>query len=196
MWQGKDRRRYYRVDDKVAVRYIRLSDPQSLAGELSELSLKTRLADLELALDQALAKLARTSPEAYEVADLLNRKLQLTLEATGIGLEEGGPASLVTRDINLSVGGLSFHASEAIAPGENLLIDLLFYPERRTVRVLARVVAAEPEESGVLLRLDFERVTDADREILMSHIMRLQSDRLRHRDGVAAQSGSSGDAAS
>lgn len=186
MWQGKDRRRYYRVDDKVALRYVRLSDDQSLSGELSDLSLRTRLADLDLALDQAMGKLAETSPEGRAVADLLNRKLALALEAAGIGLEPAGPAALVTREINLSVGGLSFRAGEAIAVGENLLIDLLFYPERRTVRALARVVAADPIDDGVYLRLDFERVTDADREILMGHIMRLQSASIRQRDESAS----------
>ncbi|WP_168203125.1 PilZ domain-containing protein [Marinobacter fonticola] len=185
MWQGEERRRFYRVDDRVALRYVRLSDKASLSAELVDLSLRTRQVDIDLALDQALAKLAETAPETREVIDLLNRKLDLVLEALGDevdGLEAG---SLVARDINLSAGGLSFRTQEAIADEESLLVDLLFYPERRTVRILARVVGMVPEDGEFRVHLDFERITDTDRELLMSHIMRLQSSKLRERDGAA-----------
>ncbi|WP_162628853.1 PilZ domain-containing protein [Marinobacter bohaiensis] len=182
-WQGRDRRRFYRVDDRVALRYVRLSDEASLSGEMQDLSLRTRLADLDLALDEAMGRFAEQSPAGQTVADLLNRKLELALEAAGVGRQANGDPSLITRDISLSVGGFAFATEERIAVGENLLIDLLFYPERRTVRALARVVASEPAASGQLLRLDVARMGDADREILMGHIMRLQSERIRARSG-------------
>lgn len=185
MWQGEERRRFYRVDDKVALRYVRLSDRASLSAELADISIRTRQVDLDLALDQALAKLAETAPETREVIDLLNRKLDLVVEALGEDVEglEGG--SLVTRDINLSVGGLSFRAEEEMVDRESLLVDLLFYPERRTIRALARVVGVVPEEGEYRVHLDFDRITDTDRELLMSHIMRLQSSKLRERDTAA-----------
>lgn len=185
MWQGEERRRFYRVDDRVALRYVRLSDKAALSAELADISLKTRQVDLDLALDQALAKLAETAPETREVIDLLNRKLDLVLEALGEEIEGLETGSLVTRDINLSVGGLSFKAEEEVVDTESLLVDLLFYPERRTVRALARVVGVVPEEGEFRIHLDFDRITDADRELLMSHIMRLQSSRLREREGGA-----------
>ncbi|MEQ5836899.1 PilZ domain-containing protein [Marinobacter sp. NFXS9] len=182
MWQGEERRRYYRVDDRVALRYIRLSDGESVAGELSDLSLRSRLADLELMLDQALSKLTVAAPEVREVADLLNRKLDLALEGAGLGLDGERPATLVTRDVSLSGSGFAFPVDEAIEVGEMVLVDLLFHPERRTIRALARVVASGREDSDHYLRLDIERITEADQELLMGHIMRLQSARLRQRD--------------
>lgn len=185
MWQGEERRRFYRVDDRVALRYVKLTDRKALSAELADMSLRTRRVDIDLALDQALMKLAEAAPETREVIDLLNRKLDLVLEALGEevdGLETG---SLVTRDINLSVGGLSFQAQEDMVDGESLLVDLLFYPERRTVRTLARVVGVVAEEGESRIHLDFERITDIDRELLMNHIMRLQSSKLREREDGA-----------
>ncbi|TBW56236.1 PilZ domain-containing protein [Marinobacter halodurans] len=184
MWQGEERRRYYRVDDRVALRYMRLSDGGSVAGELSDLSLRSRLADLELMLDQALAKLAVAAPEVLEVADLLNRKLDLALEGAGLGLDGERPATLVTRDVSLSGSGFAFAVGETLAVGEMVLVDLLFHPERRTIRALTRVVASDGPDAGYL-RLDIERITEADQELLMSHILRLQSARLRQRDGAS-----------
>lgn len=189
MWKGDERRRFYRVDDRVALRFMRLRDNNAVSAEIAQLSLDTRIEDVDAALVQAISALAVQSPEGGRVAELLNSKLALVLESqtSSSGNRE---ATLVTRDINLSAGGLAFSTEQAVEVGDSLLLDLLFYPESRTIRALAKVVAAELQNDGYRLRLDFERLTDNDREVLTGHIMRLQSRQLRQRDqGAQSEEG-------
>ncbi|MDG5498128.1 PilZ domain-containing protein [Marinobacter sp. BGYM27] len=184
MWKGDERRRFYRVDDRVALRFMRLRDNNAVSAEIAKLSLDTRIEEVDAALMQAISALAAQSPEGGRVAELFNRKLALVLESQTAS-SVNRQATLVTRDINLSAGGLAFSTDEPVELGDSLLLDVLFYPESRTIRALARVVAAEPQNDGYRLRLDFERLTDNDRELLTGHIMRLQSRQLRRRDQSA-----------
>ena len=173
MWKGDERRRFYRVDDRVALRFMRLRDNNAVSAEIAKLSLDTRIEEVDAALMQAISALAAQSPEGGRVAELFNRKLALVLESRTAS-SVNRQATLVTRDINLSAGGLAFSTDEPVELGDSLLLDVLFSPESRTIRALAR-----------RLRLDFERLTDNDRELLTGHIMRLQSRQLRRRDQSA-----------
>lgn len=180
MWQGEDRRQFYRVDDRVAMRYTRLRDDQAVSSELARLSLHNRMAALDQELEHELSVLADQSPRTHNVARLLNEKLTLAVTAMAMR-EHPDEAALQTTDINLSASGLAFDVDEWVKAGERLLVELVFYPEAEQFSSVVRVIASDTIGGGYRLRTDFEQLSESDRERLIRHILAIQSRRLRQR---------------
>lgn len=179
-WHGPERRESFRVNDRVALRYRRLKGGHAMASESARLSLQNRLASLQDTLDEELARLADRSPATHRIARLLNDKIDCLLDT--VALDDADNAEgLVTRDINLSAGGLAFVGEDTLLPGERLLLDLLWHPGGDHIRAIARVVNAEREKGGCRVRADFESLPDRDRELLMRHILEVQSRQIRAR---------------
>lgn len=177
MWEGEDRRQFYRVDDRVAMRYQRLRDERSVADESARLAIRNRLAALDQDLDHQLSVLADESPRIHRVMALLNEKLTLL-----IGPERAdGEAGLQLQTVNLSAGGLAFDVDEWIKVGERLLVELIFYPEGETFSAIVRVITSDSVSGGYRLGTDFDGLPERDRERLIRHILNIQSQQLRLR---------------
>lgn len=185
LWDGLERRESFRVDDLVALRYRRLHGDHDMASESTRLSLESRLATLQQALDEELAQLAQSSPAIHRIARLLNDKMDCLLDR--MALDDGQSSTgLVTRNINLSAGGIAFMSEDTHLPGERLLLDILWHPGGEHIRAIARVVSADRESPGCRVRADFESLRSQDREVLMRHILEVQSKALRERRAAGA----------
>ncbi|WP_166268539.1 PilZ domain-containing protein [Marinobacter caseinilyticus] len=190
MWQGKERRQFYRVEDRVALRFTRLHDDQSVSSELARLSLHNRIMALNQELEHELSVLAEQSPRIHHIAQLLNEKLTLGMSALTM---KGYPdeSALKQTAINLSASGLAFDVDEWVKTGERLLVDVVFYPEGEHFSAIVRVIDSDTTGDGYRLRTDFERLPEHDRERLVRHILTVQSRRIRELRGVSGQGGPS-----
>ncbi|OQX44107.1 MAG: hypothetical protein B0D83_00270, partial [Candidatus Sedimenticola endophacoides] len=88
--------------------------------------------------------------------------------------------------VNLSASGMAFEAADAFAPGDLLELRLVLMGSFTGILILARVVECceitqTTEGDRYALRVDFTHLRDTDRDILISHIVRRQSDQLRRR---------------
>ena len=101
MWDGEDRRQFYRVTDRVALRYARLRDDAAVASAQARLSLHNRLAALDRELAHELSALAEQSPRTHHVAKLINEKLAMVMSALDLK-EYPDDATLNPMDINIS----------------------------------------------------------------------------------------------
>ncbi|MDX1799961.1 MAG: PilZ domain-containing protein [Marinobacter sp.] len=180
MWEGEERRQFYRVDDRVAMRYQRLRDEQAVSDETARLSVRNRLVALDQDLDHQLSVLADESPRIHRAMRLLNEKLTLLLGAE-LAHAEDDESGLQLQSVNLSAGGLAFDVDEWIKVGERLLVELIFYPEGEAFSAIVRVITSDSVSGGYRLGTDFDGLPESDRERLIRHILSIQSQQLRQR---------------
>ena len=180
MWDGKDRRQFYRVIDRVALRYARLRDDAAVASAQAKLSLHNRLAALDRELAHELSALSEQSPRTHHVARLLNEKLVMVMSALDLK-DHPDDSTLNPLDINISASGLAFEVDEWVKAGERLRIDLLLFPEAEHFSAIVKVLSSDTIDGGYRLRTDFEQLPESDRERLIRHILSVQSRTLRQR---------------
>lgn len=180
VWQGEERRRYFRISDRVAMSHARLRDAVELASELARLSMNARLEALQQELRYELEVVTAESPRLGKTLSLLDRKLDLAMEMFQFA-QVSEPSGLSMEDVSLSAGGISFPTDEWYKAGEHVLLNLVFYPDGEHVRIVARVVACDQHGDGYLIRADFENLAEADREVLVQHVLKCQSRALRQR---------------
>ncbi|MEX0603634.1 MAG: PilZ domain-containing protein [Marinobacter sp.] len=178
MWDGKDRRQFYRVSDRVAMRYTRLRDEAAVSSEQARLSLHNRLSALDRELAHELAALAEQCPRTHHVATLINEKLAMVMAALGLK-EYPDDTTLQPLEVNISASGLAFDVDEWVKAGERLRIDLLFFPEAEHFSAIVKVLSSDTIAGGYRLRTDFERLPENDQERLIRHILSVQSRTIR-----------------
>lgn len=175
-----ERRRYFRVDDQVALGYTKLRSDATLMSERALLSVGDRMESVQKELRHELTVLQEESPRLGHALQLLDRKLDLVVEMLDVRtLAER--ESLSVTSVNLSASGISFPVDEWFVPGERMLITLVFQPELEHVRLVARVVAYDREGESYRVRAEFENLTRTDRDVLVQRALRCQSAELRRR---------------
>ncbi|HEU4686510.1 MAG TPA: PilZ domain-containing protein [Nitrospira sp.] len=117
---------------------------------------------------------ARDRREYYRITVTLPIRIQRELDET--------EAPFVEKPVNLSGGGLGVTIAEAYQVNDILAVALRL-PEHSLFTAFAEVVRIEPiPYPGTTYRLHarFVRMAVKDREILISHITRLQRDHLQN----------------
>ncbi|MDX5300150.1 MAG: PilZ domain-containing protein [Gammaproteobacteria bacterium] len=180
MWQGDDRRRYFRINDRIAMRYMRLREEGPMSPDLARLSLGARLGAVNSALQKSLAIVQDGDVRVAETLALLDRKLNLVLESLDLHVTSNA-TGLLLADVNLSASGLAFPSSQSMVNGERLLLDMVFYPESDHLKVMANVVGCEPTDQGFWIRADFDNLSETEQELLVQHVLRCQTRELRAR---------------
>lgn len=174
-----DRRRYFRISDRMGVAYRPLNDAEPDSG--AESSAEQRLAHCDAQIENLLEALAVSAPEIEQLGRLLNQKLDWAI-AQGrdnqAGSSLGDPN---VHSVNISACGMGFRIDEPEPLGAQLDLELLMLPERQSLSTRAEVVACEPteEEGHYYARLEFVDMDSRDQEELIQHIVRRQSEILR-----------------
>lgn len=179
MPEHEERRRYFRVDDQVALGYTKLRSDATLVSERALLSVGDRMESLQKELQHELTVLKEDSPRLGRALELLDRKLDLVVEMLDVRTLAERESLNVTA-VNLSASGISFPVDEWFVPGERVLITLVFQPELEHVRLVARVVAYDKEGENYRVRAEFENLTRTDRDVLVQRVLSCQPAELRH----------------
>lgn len=180
MLMNDDRRRYFRVNDRIAMRFLRVRDDCLSSPELMLLSVASRLESVERNLQKELNALKDIQPRLVAVLELLDRKLNLVLESQDLHANARQPGLLLA-DVNLSASGIAFPADQVMDIGERLLLELVFYPEEDHLKVMAHAISCAPAESGYWVRADFDNLSESEQELLVQHVLRCQTRELRAR---------------
>ncbi len=184
-----ERREFFRIDDDIYLDYQLLTEEayrDRLAVQLQEAQQETDNVGLQLQALTAqagtvLAQIRKRDPEIGQYLALIDRKIELIGRAL-IGTQISdvlGPNA----HVNLSGGGIAFHAPTCLQPDVKLELKLLLFPAHIFIHCIGRVVycrhdgpdTTQPYRVGV----DFTRISEIARDALVRHTLELQSAQLR-----------------
>lgn len=184
----QDRREAVRVDERCLFHWQILSteEYQRIAADYANgipLYSQEKLSDIQM-ITGARNALARIREKDADLADFLSHldtKINFLLKRM-----EGGQTLLDTmqiQDINLSAKGVGFQSENKLDPDRIVEMNILLLPDYVHIYALGRVVASVPEEDkGKSLyrnSVEFQIITDEDRETLVRYNFDQQSRMLR-----------------
>lgn len=186
MTEFVEKRRYFRVTDKLEIAYRVLQ-----AGEHTEHFASIQrdqaqsLAELENQIQLVCQKVANKTPHIAELCRLLNRKINLLQKDAGETdcVAHGHP---VPRSVNISACGIAFVVEEPVSLGSQLLLRARLQPADHEVALIAYVIACEAvagqnSRTSYTLRADFTDIPEELQELLIQHVMQAQARHLRQR---------------
>jgi len=194
--EGSERRRYFRIDDDIVLSYQRVAADQVPShhafgdAEPDVFSLASHLELLSAESATLLRRIERDDPTLGDYLRFLEQKIDLIAHALLANEEEFRlqPAQRV----NLSAAGLSFWCGDNLATGTVLELKLILPPTLIGIRAYGRVVYCRyrgSEAPAYQVGVDFIELRDQDRDLLIRHIIKKQSQQLReHRQGTPPES--------
>ena len=184
-----DRRRFFRINDKVSLRY-RVVQGVDIDTEITRTEHeKNNLAELKSAFNcieaKIMSKMSRVeevSPLVAEILGLFDKKLSL-MQSMVMHNEDKEDAITQTQTVNLSASGISFESNTPINEGVTLKMELVLFPEYHFIPVYARVVDCRKKMDDNLYRfnvaVDFVGICESDQETIMQHVLSRQAASLK-----------------
>jgi c-di-GMP-binding flagellar brake protein YcgR len=189
----EDRRQFYRISDLLVLNY-KVVQPEALTdaahrierGRMDRNNVHSLLLFMDSRLQGIIGKIGQDDPAVAEALDLLNKKIGLLERMLNATSEYGAKHEELeheqTQEVNISAGGLAFKARNPLAEGAHLELELALSPAYRFIRCYGRVVSCRTcEDRSELFNIavEFEYIDDDDREFLVQHIFKRQSEDLR-----------------
>jgi hypothetical protein len=149
--QSNERRQELRVNSTLAVIYQRISpreieaDPYDVRFDLPQhFTLRDELTQIDSVQRTQIEALGRENPRLAGLLQALNLKIDIIAQAIEGSL--GRMLSPVPQGVNLSPGGLSFHAAEPVIPGSYLHLAISSQASSYHIAAIGRVVFCEDED--------------------------------------------------
>jgi len=184
---AEERRRFFRIDDEVALSFHLLDD--EYGGEDSDdlHALQEKQEEfhvsLEVQIRQAMVDVRAQYPKLAPLLDLMNQKINL-LHANE-SLVEDAP---VLKKANLSACGIAFTWADKLAVNQQIMVNIYLQPNHELIRTQAHVAAVDTNsdypaksEEAYVIRLDFDNMHQAFQEVLIQHVVQKQGQQLRKR---------------
>lgn len=189
-----ERRRYFRIKDRVAVKYCLVSEQDYADAVTTMLESRPGLMGVANTFAASTRQIAPTvrrirelHPELCRYLAMVNEKLDMLARAFSIA--ESKMADWPTQRVCLSAGGIAFDAQASLAVGTRLKVTLVLFPSLVHIIALGSVVQSRTSADEAVnhrIAVEFTDITEEDRELLIQHIVQRESQRLRARR-VAAQ---------
>lgn len=179
-----ERRDFFRIRDKVQLRYLPVDESSALANRVPpgfredigySLVRELQLIDREHATQLRIIADQSRDLEAYLKA--INRKIELI--AARLAADDDNPDHKQLMAVSLSEGGMSFRSAKALADDSHLALQLTLLPTHITLVLFGRVINCSPigggePPSGYAVAVSFVQLREEDRQTLAKHIMQLQ----------------------
>lgn len=179
---AENRRRFFRIDDRVRLSYRRRDPRDGLAvahGDHVVHPAAEQLHQLDLELNTLLNALWQDQPVAAQALGLLNHKIQII--SAEVDLDPNLPDQGDSReiDVNISGCGMAFNCAEEFAEGDLLELQITLLPSQATLHMLARVNGFDHQHNGIPMphrvRTEFIGKDSEAHEILIQHLVQRQS---------------------
>lgn len=185
---SSDRRRFFRIDDEIRLYYKKIPDNQlqdnSATGlnAFGDCSLATALDMMTQESQVSLHRLERNDPDVAEYLKVLNNKIDLVARA--LLMQKMELSEQKTRNVNMSASGIAFDSEELIQPGECLEIKMLLSSSMAVIITYGKVVRCEKnadmdKEYPYIVGVDYYRMPEQDREVLIKHVVKRQIQQIR-----------------
>jgi len=184
-----DRRRFFRIQDDVALRFNTVSHEQLEAalqqvqnGYPDTINLASSFATISARLHQSLDRVRRELPDVATLLEGLNEKLDMLVQLMAV--RDAGLDDHPTHAVTLSASGISFHDDSALPVGALVELKLVLFPQYLCIQCFGEVVHCNRSDTLGVPRtydigVDFTRIRESDRDLLVQHITRKQSAQLR-----------------
>lgn len=188
-----ERRRFFRIDDRVAIN-VRILDKD----KLSEAVAKSKgdryrqglLSQLEHESEKQLPQLRVVEKRYPEVARYL-KFLEKKIDHLATSLVDPQPdvPNTPKNKVNISAQGIRFEYDRLIANGSYVELAMRLFPSRKCLVLFGRVIWCrenEEHENGKpwTLAVDYIHIDEADKELLIKHIHGRQLDYLRKYNSI------------
>jgi len=189
----RDRREYFRIDDSIRVNISPVPDDQ--LDRLEELlrqkangafTVMSSLAAISTEMAVNMRHIETSEPDIAAYLKALDRKIEVLGRA--FVMQESDLVKQQVRPVNLSAGGMSMLTNEAYRPGQVMEIDMLLFPSLAGLVMYGAVIDCCRVEAGDVepgyawrTRLAFTCLREQDRDLLIKHILRCESNALRKR---------------
>ena len=190
-----DRRNFFRVDDTIRLSLARVPEDEfeerverldhDRAGNFTVMS---SLAAITAQMTIGLRRIENRDPDLAAYLRAIDQKIEVIGRA--FIAEESEEIAKHAVPVNLSAGGMCVGSHEAFAPGSHVEIRMLLFPSFTGLMIYGTVIdsAAPKVDDGQevqhfeqLVRVEFTHIREQDRELLIRHLLRRQSDQLRDR---------------
>lgn len=175
-----ERRRFFRINDKVGVAYRVLTDEEAnthQTGGSNPVDTLSLLSRYENTIEQLLPQLP--SPVMKELFTNLNNKINCIIAQLELDSRLIRDVAHRIREVNISACGMAFVCEEAVAEGKLLSLDMVLRPEGNHIATYGKVLDCVPHDSGFYLRLNFLALSPHDQEVLIQHIVKRQGTIIR-----------------
>lgn len=176
-----ERRKYYRINDVVMLRYEVLDDSSAEGGSPDgesglEISTGSLLAEIDRELNQSINTVWQDYPAIAQALGLLNRKISI-VAAAAIAYEENDVQSYDDTMVNLSGCGIAFESREPLNEGARLRLSVVLRPSQVTLSIAGTVVGCEDRLHSTTMpywvRVNFDDDAMAQ-EQLIQHVVQKQ----------------------
>jgi hypothetical protein len=183
-----DRRGYFRLQDKITLEYEKLgeycteTDPYSIhLGVSPHLKLLSELHKIENESSHLLHTITEHNRAVGHYLKALNKRIDHISKF--IATDQFTLPPHPTHDVSLSEGGVAFETEEDVKLGEMLHVKLVLFPSLTNIAAIGRATYCQQQGSTpggqhYRIGIEFEHITDSDRQQLAKHIVQEQS-RLR-----------------
>lgn len=189
-----DRREYFRVNDsvRVSIRPVAEAQLESLVERMEQnfsngFTVMSSLVAISAEMAVSMRRIENSDPDVAAYLKALDRKIEVLGRA--FISQESDLLEEPAHPVNLSGGGMGILLNECYEPGQVLEVKMLLFPSFTGVLMYGTVVDCEPiderdRNSGYSYRtrLAFTHMREQDRDLLIRHVLRCQSNALRRRE--------------
>jgi len=186
-----DRREYFRVNDSIRVNLRVVPEDQidKLHERLdqaaaSSFTVMSSMAAISAEMAVSMRRIEQSDPDVATYLKALERKIDVLGRA--IAGQESQLTDAPAYPVNLSAGGMGILIDQEFQPGQVLEIRMLLFPSLTGVVTYGTVIACGPADDKegdtdyrFYLRLAFTHIREQDRDLLIRHALRCQSNALR-----------------
>jgi len=183
---GQERRGFFRINDDVALTYRLVSGDvasktlEDLAGENEPATLTNELEKMHEVSRIHFRHVEKESPEVARYFSYIEEKINLLAHHIMMANDELFVES--TQPVNISGSGVSFTAGDELENGSCLEVKFTLNPSMVTINTFSEVVSCEPEDGKFRVAVVFKKLRDADRDMLIRHVVKKQMNNIRKKN--------------
>ena len=178
---AQDRRRYFRVNDHVALFWQKVEDDKRPIETPSALSGTQRLLHDLQALDSENATLLRVlqekSRELSQYLHIVNSKIDLLTRAL---ILSQATAYYQEYDAYVSASGIGFPVSAPMDVGTLIDVHSILLASANWVRFRAKVVWCHQHNQSYMIGTDIVSISEHDQDAIIRHTLHVQALHRRH----------------
>jgi len=182
--EEQERRGFFRIDDNVALSY-RLVPPGTTSRENSPLrvdegellSLGNELERMREVSRILLRHVEKDLPDVARYLAHLESKIDLLAQHIVMDSDELFVKS--TQAVNISGSGIAFTADESLNVGDFIELRFVLMPSLANIKTHSKVVSCQPDNGKFSVAVEFEYLSDDDRDLLIRHVVKKQMNDIR-----------------
>ena len=169
-------RQYFRIEDKASVEIAVLSEQHSAAEYFKlnpEFGLISEFQLLDVEAKHLLHAVTEKDKNLGQLLRLFNKKLDALSRVVALTTQAEDHNQIL--EVNLSEGGLAMPYPQLLVDDQAVAVKLILLPSYSGLLLTGKVLSCLGQQSPYELHIEFTDISDAHRQLIARHIMRLQS---------------------